>query len=415
MASFRRSIILIIFLLCIQVALAGPRPIVAAEGYQHDKFSTQPRDIVKEYRAYTTSFDSKDNDVALGVPEWVAYEIRKESVGIEKTSKRPSVWFTDKELYDQGVVPNDASYKGSGYSRGHMCMKSLASRLGLDADYNTHTVFNACPQLQGLNAGAWLHLEELTGKWADSYGQVWVICGPVFLREQVVWIGDEGEVKIAVPDAFYKIVIRQLPTSPSPEVLAFVFPHSEASSLRSRISSLIPYLTSVDIVEALTGLDFLTDLGDQVEDSLEREMSTELWPESLSQVEKATIVAEPKSVKRTPKKKDSIPKVNLREGIDASSEEIQIASQLVSLGWEYHMPSPKSSQARWGNTDGRTTWWNGYWINNNTNTISSSQPQGSNGYEGDGKDPRGWRRGGSPRYPTAIEWLCSKSGGVRPR
>lgn len=418
MRRFRLLLLSILLFFQVTFVFAGLRPIVPAEGYVHDRFVTEPKDQIREFRAFITSFDGDDDGLALCVPEWVAYEIKKAPSDLGKAPKRPSTWFTDEELFSQGIAPNDATYKGSGYSRGHMCMKSLAWRLGADADYNTHTVLNACPQLQSLNAGAWLHLEELTGDWADEYDQIWVVCGPVFLKKQIHWIGDEGEVKAAVPDAFYKIVVKQAPSKTLPDILAFIFPHAGGPSLSSKTSDLTPYLTSVDIIEALTGLDFLTSLEDQVEDRLEQEVSTELWPTKETIAVKPIIEAispeSPPAISRKSGTQQKTTTVQLREGVEPTDEEIQIATKLVSLGWTYYMPSPKSPQARWGNSDGRTTWWNGYWMNSNTNKVSASQPKEENNYQGDGTDPRGWRRGGSPRWPTVVEWLCSKSGGVKP-
>lgn len=119
----------------------------------------------------------------------------------------------------------------------------------------------------------------------------------------------------------------------------------------------------------------------------------------------------PKPAAKEPPK----PEVSLRSGVNASAADIELASKLKSLGWEYTMPRPKSAQASWGNSDGRTTWWNGYWLNHKTNRHSSRTPSTSDDYKGDGIVNRGWRRGGSPRRPTMIEWLCSTSGGIPPR
>lgn len=92
---------------------------------------------------------------------------------------------------------------------------------------------------------------------------------------------------------------------------------------------------------------------------------------------------------------------------------IQTAVELHSSGWTYIMPTPKSPQAMWGNRDGRTTWFVGYWKNSKNGSTSSSQPKKNEKGEltGDGAGTPGWRRGGSPPNPTKIEWLCSKSGG----
>ena len=43
-------------------------------------------------------------------------------------------------------------------------------------------------------------------------------------------------------------------------------------------ANLVPYLTSVDTIEALTGLDFLSNVDDDIENLVERIVQTELWP-----------------------------------------------------------------------------------------------------------------------------------------
>jgi len=105
----------------------------------------------------------------------------------------------------------------------------------------------------------------------------------------------------------------------------------------------------------------------------------------------------------------------LRGGIKADSATIQKALEMKKQGWVYIMPEPKSPQAAWGNHDGRTTWWVGYWVNEKADETSSVEPVLENGkYVGDGHGSPGWRRGGTPPPPTKIEWLLSKSGGIKP-
>jgi len=114
---------------------------------------------------------------------------------------------------------------------------------------------------------------------------------------------------------------------------------------------------------------------------------------------------------------DAVIPPELRAGqFSCDQSTIQAALALKAAGWAYIMPQPKSPEARWGNTDGRTTWWVGYWKNGKTSATSAAQPaKGSDGQlAGDGNGGRAWRRGGSPRAPTKIEWLCSTSGGIAP-
>lgn len=107
----------------------------------------------------------------------------------------------------------------------------------------------------------------------------------------------------------------------------------------------------------------------------------------------------------------------LRQEISADRNTIITAVKMHLQGWSYFMPSPKSTQASWGNGDGRTTWWKGYWYNHKTNKYSQDMPKAKiNGfYYGDDQNNEGcWRNGGSPSIPSKIEWLLSSSGGIKP-
>jgi Caspase domain len=108
----------------------------------------------------------------------------------------------------------------------------------------------------------------------------------------------------------------------------------------------------------------------------------------------------------------------LREGIQVDNDTLKHAIDLYQQGWRYNMPLPKSPQAAWGNKDRRTTWFYGFWHNVNTDQYSETEPKPDEKgqYLGDTKnDSHYYRRGGSPQYPTKIEWLLSKNGGILPQ
>lgn len=271
-----RKIMFILALLFAQFIYATDyKTIVLDPNYSHDKWVTKPKDIIREFEAYTTSFDSKDGGIAMGVPEWVAYEIKPHPQPLGAGPDRPSSWMTDS---NEGLAPTDDSYKNSKYDRGHMCAKFIAWRLGANADWNTHTTLNACPQSPAFNSGIWEDLESLTAKWADDSGaSVWVICGPVFVKNMPIeWIGDPGEIKIAVPHGFYKIVVKETQDSNSVAVLAFLYPHHHLYKQGGPYNHL-QYLVSVDDIEKLTGLDFLTVLPDSIENKVEKAIAKSLW------------------------------------------------------------------------------------------------------------------------------------------
>jgi DNA/RNA endonuclease G (NUC1) len=267
---------------CFLLWLCGPlpvfsqyAPIVLDDRYEHDKWGTEPRDLMFFFEAYTVSFDGADDNNGdgradlWGVPEWVSYEI-KAFAGDYPLADRPR-WMTDPELYAAGIAPGDASYGVSGtgrlgevktdyrFVRGHLCPKDTAERISRDAAYNTHTLLNAVPQLQWQNNGIWKNLETLCTGWADSWGRIWVICGPVFFnRTPSLWLGQDDEMRVAVPDALFKIVIREDPAE-TLKTLAFLIPNILPRENRNPAD----FITSLTRIEDLTGLSFLTPLGDR--------------------------------------------------------------------------------------------------------------------------------------------------------
>ena len=80
-----------------------------------------------------------------------------------------------------------------------------------------------------------------------------------------------GDNHVAVPSHFYKIIVDA--NDPDDiSVLAFMLPNE---SLTGR--QYTEFLTSVDEIEILTGLDFLRNLPDQVEIEVESTVAAEVW------------------------------------------------------------------------------------------------------------------------------------------
>ena len=307
-ARLATGLLLTLILLHVPVGAAGKsKPVCSppedsAVGYEHAKFAPEA-DIRRKFQGFEVSFDSKDDDGNLGtnllrVPHWVAQEIRRwepaagdrdndDAWCLDTLKNRPK-WFTDADLFVSGVAPNDDSYRSSGFDRGHMAMKLLVERLGQDAAYCTHTVLNAIPQRPRFNQRIWKDLESLTGAWAQTYDKIWVIQGPVFYPgKALAWIGDEGERRVAVPDAAFKIVIREMTgeegtqAPEGPEVLAFLYPQLGPGYFGpSKDYRHERFLTTVDEIEELTGLDFKLSTNAVIEKKLERRRAPALWEPS---------------------------------------------------------------------------------------------------------------------------------------
>ena len=113
--------------------------------------------------------------------------------------------------------------------------------------------------------------------------------GPVFYESQTLaWIGDEGERRVAVPDAVFKIVIRDKTddeknsasggNKDAPEVLAFLYPQLGPGYFgASKDYRHERFLTTVDEIEKLTGLDFRLSEDPVIEKRVERRRATGLW------------------------------------------------------------------------------------------------------------------------------------------
>jgi len=240
----------------------------AMEPYDHDRWGTYPRDIFLKFDAFVVSFDGPDDDDGdgkpdlWGIPEFVAYEIRRKTKKYS-LAHRPG-WTTDKKLFKFGIAPDDSTYAVSGtrklpevktafrFVRGHMCPKSTAERISVKAAIETHTLLNACPQLQSQNNGIWKELEKRCNDMADKYGKVWIITGPVFFNKSPsMWLGQNGEKQAAIPDAFFKIIIWQVDKELNTQ--AYLIPN-----ILIKPQPLKSYQTTVKRIEPLTGLKFLT-------------------------------------------------------------------------------------------------------------------------------------------------------------
>jgi endonuclease G len=212
MKSQIRKVIAACFILVLgaQVCVGqGPKPIKLDGRYNHDRWETRPNDIIQKFQAFIVSFDSDDDDDGDGtrdrwaIPQWVAYEVKRFPGKLGPGPDRPA-WFTDAALFKKRIAPNDDSYaypkalkSKFPYDRGHLCAKYTAFRMGADADWNTHTVLNACPQRETMNRGIWEDLERKVDAWADKYGAVWVICGPIINgRKPKKFLGQAGEVPV---------------------------------------------------------------------------------------------------------------------------------------------------------------------------------------------------------------------------
>ncbi|NKQ39548.1 MAG: DNA/RNA non-specific endonuclease, partial [Methanosarcinales archaeon] len=129
----------------------------------------------------------------------------------------------------------------------------------------TFLTSNISPQIYDFNAGVWNRLEQKTRYWAQKYDEIYVITGGI-LTNNLKTIGYEN---VAVPKYFYKVLLDY--TQPEIKAIAFLVPHEKSDK------ALYEFVTSIDQIELLTGIDFFPALPDDLENKLEKSSDYKNW------------------------------------------------------------------------------------------------------------------------------------------
>lgn len=202
-------------------------------------------------------------------PLWVAY--RLSGVAAHEPGKRPSRFKVDERttsrLAHEDYKQVDYQQNPRAFDRGHMAPNyAIATRYGRDAQLETFLMTNICPQQKHLNQQTWEALEKtIADVWAKELEEVWVAVGPIFGAAPQRLNGGA-----AIPDAFYALVLDE--DASGLRCLALVL----GQDVRGE-QELGPFVTTVDAVEAATGLDFYAELPDSVEATLEAAKGDERW------------------------------------------------------------------------------------------------------------------------------------------
>jgi endonuclease G len=196
---------------------------------------------------------------------FVAYELKAEYT--RGTADRGDDTFhPDPEVETGSAIPDD--YRGSGYDRGHLApaadFKYSEQRMA-----DSFFMSNMSPQAPELNRGIWRVLEEQVRKWAQQEKKVYIVTGPL-LKPGLKTIGRRN--KIAVPEAYYKVILDLSP--PQPKAIGFILPNQGAEESSEALKQ---FVVSVDEVEKQTGLDFWPMLPDEMEKSLEAKSNVNAW------------------------------------------------------------------------------------------------------------------------------------------
>lgn len=196
-------------------------------------------------------------------PNWVAWHLTADHTDGD-ISRKGYEFHEDTEVPLPRAMFSDWNYRKTGYQRGHMCPAG-DNKWNAEAMDQTFLLTNVCQQNGDLNENDWEYLEELCRSWANKYGDIYIVCGPVYYSSKYKRLGSD---RVAVPDAFFKVVLRM---KPSPETIGFLYANN------GRSHDLSFYSRTTDQIEKITGIDFFNSLDDKIEDRIESKKSISSW------------------------------------------------------------------------------------------------------------------------------------------
>jgi len=217
-------------------------------------YSSDRAEQVIFHKAYTVSYN-RDHKI----PNWVAWELTsKHTTG---PIKRTDSFAPDPLVRAGDYCPTQYDYKyhETGYTRGHMC-PAMDNKWDSQAMEECFYMTNICPQTDALNGGLWENLEQKCHSWANEFGEVYIVCGPIIPEHVTKQISDH---QITVPDSFFKIVLRI--NGDEAKAVGFIF--TQENTQKSE---------SVDAIEKMTGLDFFHNLPENIQTKVEAENNSSL-------------------------------------------------------------------------------------------------------------------------------------------
>lgn len=196
-------------------------------------------------------------------PLWVSYRVHRVKDG--QVDKRPPKFLMDERTSARVVHEH---YNRSGYTRGHMAPNHAIGELCNDAaQLETFMMTNIVPQTSALNSRWWERLERVElSHFTQFFKEVWVFSGPVFSANPVTL----PHAPVQVPEHCYKIYVAQ--KGNDWHVLAFVVDQGVKGN-----EPLSNYVTTIENIEQLTGLSFLTSLPKEAQEVLKRSKADSIW------------------------------------------------------------------------------------------------------------------------------------------
>lgn len=233
----------------LQLAMGNPSGAVTSTSFPTNYLLSKPQFAISYHR----------NN---GIPNWVSWHLGSADLGslgrcdcFSPDATLPSGWYR--------VTTN--SYTGSGFDRGHMT--ASADRTARSADNAaTFLMTNVLPQAPDNNQGPWAALENYMRSLVGSGKELYVVSGGDESKGTI----DAGRVR--VPAFTWKVVmvlnagssdLSRVTTST--RLIAVSMPNNQGI----RANDWRVYRTSVDQVEAWTGLNLFSNVAPSIQSVIE--------------------------------------------------------------------------------------------------------------------------------------------------
>ncbi len=241
-------------------------PLYAEDFFDHEEYAipvcagnssggTAVDHEIHAYRGFSLCYRESYEDA-----EWVAYILTREE--LNAVTGRTNNFRPDPSISTGSSQLSD--YKASGYDRGHLAPAA-------DMEWSEESVSesfymsNMTPQAPAFNRGMWQQLESQVRKWAQIFGRIMVVTGPVLEKTSAEY-PSIGQNRVAVPEYFFKSILAR-ESDGSWIAISFIMPNAKCDG------TIWDYMVTTDEVENRCGFDLFSALSDEIEDKIEAEVN----------------------------------------------------------------------------------------------------------------------------------------------
>ena len=197
-----------------------------------------------------------------GIPNWVSWQLNEQWLG---DTERQNNFRHDPELPEDWPTITSTDYRDKRYDRGHM-VPSADRTASIEDNSATFVLTNVLPQASGNNRGPWNDLERYCRRLVRDGNELYIMAGHIGQKDTI------GRARLTVASSVWKVIVvmpqpglRPADVSAATRVIAVNLPN--VSGIRDEPWQ--DFLTTVDDIEELTGLDLLSRVNAGVQQVIE--------------------------------------------------------------------------------------------------------------------------------------------------